>query len=169
MEPTLHHWANHVAATSLSMWLVGREWMIVILQSIHIVMLSVVFGCAVVLNLRVLGISARGRPISALVRSLIPWMYGALVVLLITGALQTIAEPLREFVAPAFWAKMTMVLIVFLLTAAFDRAVRRNQDRWDNASSRPRAAALFAVVSLVLWTAIIFCGRFIAYTWNFYA
>ncbi|HEY7929502.1 MAG TPA: DUF6644 family protein [Steroidobacteraceae bacterium] len=169
MEPTLHHWANHVAATALSMWLVGHEWTIVVLQSIHIVMLSVVFGCAVVLNLRVLGISASGRPISALVRSLIPWMYGALAVLLITGALQTIAEPMREFVAPAFWAKMTMVLIVFLLTAAFDRAVRRNQQRWDNASLRPRAAALFAVVSLVLWTAIIFCGRFIAYTWNFYA
>lgn len=169
MEPTLHLWANHLASTQLSMWLVGHEWTIVVLQSIHIVMLSVVFGCAVVLNLRVLGVSARGRPIPALVRTLIPWMYGALVVLLITGALQTIAEPIREFVAPAFWAKMTMVLIVFLLTAAFERAVRRNPDRWNSVASKPRAAALFAIVSLVLWTAIIFCGRFIAYTWNFYA
>ena len=169
MEPTLHHWANHLAATALSKWLLDREWVIVVLQSIHIVMLSVVFGCAVVINLRVLGVSARGRSVSALVRSLTRWMYGALLVLLITGTLQTIAEPMREFVAPAFWAKMTMVLIVFLLTATFDRAVRLNHERWDCASSRPRGAALLAIVSLVLWTAIIFCGRFIAYTWNFYA
>ncbi|HEX4049537.1 MAG TPA: DUF6644 family protein [Steroidobacteraceae bacterium] len=168
MEPTLHHWANHLAATALSKWLLDREWVIVVLQSTHIVMLSVVFGCAVVINLRVLGISARGRSVSTLVRSLTRWMYGALLVLLITGSLQTIAEPMREFVAPAFWAKMTMVLIVFLLTAAFDRAVRRNHERWNDPSSRPRGAALFAIVSLVLWTAIIFCGRFIAYTWNFY-
>lgn len=169
MEPTLHHWANHLAATSLSQWLLAREWVIVILQSIHIVMLSVVFGCAVVINLRVLGVSARGRPVSTLVPSLTPWMYGALVVLLITGTFQTIAEPMREFVAPAFWAKMAMVLIVFLLTATFDRAVRRNHERWDSAASKPRGAFLFALVSLALWIAIIFCGRFIAYTWNFYA
>ncbi len=169
MEPTLHYWANQLAATHVSKWLFVREWIIVASQSVHIVMLSVVFGCAVVINLRLLGVSASGRPVSALVRTLVPWMYGALLVLLVTGILQTWAEPMREFVTPAFWAKMAMVLIAVLLTAAFARAVRLNHERWDSAASRPRSAVLIAVVSLALWIAIIFCGRLIAYTWNFYA
>lgn len=169
MEPTLHHWANHIAATHVSRWLDDREWIIVVSQSIHIVMLSVVFGCAVVINLRLLGVSAGGRPVSVLVRNLVPWMYGALLVLLVTGILQTWAEPLREFVDPAFWAKMLMVLIAVLLTAALARTVRLNHDRWDSVSTRPRSAALIAVVSLALWVAIIFCGRLIAYTWTSYA
>jgi hypothetical protein len=169
LEPILHHWANQVAATPASQWLVAREWIIVVSQSIHLVMLSVVFGCAVVINLRLLGVSARHRPVSALVRTLVPWMYWALLVLLATGILQTLAEPEREFVAPAFWAKMAMVLIAVVLTWGFARAVRRSRARWDSVASRPPIAILIAVVSLALWIGIIFCGRFIAYTWTFYA
>ncbi len=169
MEPTLHTWADRLAATHVSMWLYMRPWAIATSQSIHIVMLSVVFGCAVVINLRLLGVNAGGRSLSTLVRTLVPWIYGSLLVLLATGVVQTVAEPVREFVAPAFWAKMAMVLMAVLLTACFARAVKRHHERWDSASSRPRSAVLIAVVSLVLWIAIIFCGRIIAYTWEFYA
>lgn len=168
MESILHDWAYQLAATQVSKWLLARQWIIVVSQSIHIVMLSLVFGCAVVVNLRLLGVSASGRPVSVLVRTLVPWTYVALLVLLVTGVLQTVAEPVREFVTPAFWAKMVMVLMAVLLTAALARAVRANRERWDCASTRPRRAALIAVTLLALWTAIIFCGRFIAYTWTFY-
>ncbi len=169
MEPTLHEWAKQLAATHVSMWLSARPWLIATSQSIHIVMLSVVFGCAVVINLRLLGLNARGRRLSTLVRNLVPWMYGALLALLATGVLQTVAEPMREFVTPAFWAKMAMVLIAVALTARFARTVNLDHERWDSISSRPRTAVLIAVVSLALWVAIIFCGRIIAYTWEFYA
>jgi len=47
--------------------------------------------------------------------------------------------------------------------------VRSNAARWDNPTTRPGSAKAFAVVSTVLWLAIITCGRFIGYTWFFYA
>jgi hypothetical protein len=47
--------------------------------------------------------------------------------------------------------------------------VRRNAALWDAASSRPWPAKIFAVLSTLLWLAIIVCGRFIGYTWSFYA
>jgi hypothetical protein len=47
--------------------------------------------------------------------------------------------------------------------------VRRNAPVWDAASSRPARAKVFAILSTLLWLAIIVCGRFIAYTWSFYA
>jgi hypothetical protein len=91
-------------------------------------------------------------------------MWGALVVLLFTGTVQTIAEPVRQFVTPAFWAKMCMIIIVATMTALFARKVRANAARWDAAGTRPAAARVFAIGSSLLWIAIIVCGRFIAYT-----
>jgi hypothetical protein len=96
-------------------------------------------------------------------------MWRGLAVLLFTGTIQTLAEPVRQFVTPAFWAKMTMIVIVTAMTILFVRALRRNAPRWDDAASRPAQARIFAVVSTLMWLAIIVCGRFIAYTWASYA
>ena len=85
--------------------------------------------------------------------------------LLLTGAVQTIAEPVRQFVTPAFWTKMAMILIVVIMTAIFVRKVRANATGWDAAGSRPRSARAFALSSSMLWILIIVCGRFIGYTW----
>jgi hypothetical protein len=43
--------------------------------------------------------------------------------------------------------------------------VRRNAAKWD-ALARPASARWFALISLRLWIGIIFCGRFIGYTWE---
>lgn len=163
-----HRWASWIANTSLSNLLQNATWVVPTSQSIHIASVSVVFGCAVMISLRLLGLSARGRSISQLVDNLVPWMYRALTALLLTGIVQTIAEPVRQFVTPVFWWKMLMILCVLPLTVLFARAVRRNSTRWDTATARPVAAKWFALSSLALWIGIIFCGRFIGYTWELY-
>lgn len=163
-----HHWADLVSSTSLSHWFQDHLWVVPTSQSIHLISLSVVFGCAVMISFRLLGANKNGRTVSQLVRTLVPWMYRALLVLLLTGTVQTITEPLREFVTPAFWTKMSMIVVVVILTQWFASSVRSNAARWDAASTRPAGAKLFAVVSLALWISIIFCGRFIGYTWEFH-
>jgi hypothetical protein len=45
--------------------------------------------------------------------------------------------------------------------------VRRNVAVWDT-PARPGSAKWFALISLGLWVGIIFCGRFIGYTWELY-
>jgi hypothetical protein len=161
-----HHWANWIANTALSGWLQNEAWVVPVSQSIHIISVSVVFGCAVMISLRLLGVSASGRSVSQLVDTLVPWMYRALTVLLLTGLVQTVAEPVRQFVTPVFWCKMLMIMCVLALTICFARAVRRNAAKWDAAA--PANAKWFALVSLSLWVSIIFCGRFIGYTWELY-
>jgi hypothetical protein len=163
-----HRWAGWIANTSLSNLLQNATWVVPTSQSIHIASVSVVFGCAVMISLRLLGLSTRGRSISQLVDTLVPWMYRALAALLLTGIVQTIAEPVRQFVTPVFWWKMLMILCVLPLTVLFARAVRRNATRWDTATARPAAAKWFALSSLALWIGILFCGRFIGYTWELY-
>jgi hypothetical protein len=161
-----HHWANCIASTALSGWLQNEAWVVPTSQSIHIISVSVVFCCAVMISLRLLGLSASGRSVSQLVDTLVPWMYRALAVLLLTGLVQIIAEPVRQFVTPVFWWKMLMIIGVLVLTVSFARAVRRNAATWDGA--RPARAKWFALISLGLWVGIIICGRFIGYTWELY-
>jgi hypothetical protein len=162
-----HQWADWIARTPLSGWLQNASWVVPTSQSIHILSVSVVFSCAVMISLRLLGLSPAGRSVSQLVDTLVPWMYRALAVLLFTGLVQTIAEPMRQFVAPIFWWKMLLIIFVLTLTVGFARAVRRNAPRWDT-GARPAGARWFAVSSLGLWVGVIFCGRFIGYTWELY-
>ena len=160
--------ADWLADTALSKTLQDQPWVVPTSQSIHILAVSIVFGSACMINLRLLGVGRSGRSVSQLSNTLVPWMWRGLAVLLFTGLVQTIAEPVRQFVTPAFWAKMTMIIVVATMTTLYAKAVRRNASVWD-AGFRPSRARIFAVLSTLLWLAIIACGRFIGYTWSFYA
>ena len=160
--------ADWLATTTVSKTLADLPWVVPTSQSIHILAVSAVFASAFMINLRLLGVGANGRSVSQLSHTLLPWMWRGLTVLLLTGIVQTLVEPVRQFVTPAFWAKMAMILVIAAMTALYGRAVRRNAPLWDAASSRPPQAKLFAVVSTLMWLAIIVCGRFIAYTWSMY-
>jgi hypothetical protein len=161
--------ADMLELTPISQTLKNAAWVVPTSQSIHIVCMSVVFGAAIMINMRLLGVGGSGRSISTLTKTLVPWIWGCLVLLLLTGVIQTITEPVRQFVDPEFWWKMVMIIVVVILTAAFAGTVRRNAARWDSAATRPRSAKVFAVVSTLLWIGIVTCGRLIGYTWELYA
>lgn len=160
--------AERIAGSALSDYLQQQLWIVPVSQSIHIISVAIVFGSAVVINLRLLGVSSTGRSISQLVQTLVPWMYRGCAALLLTGTLQTIIEPVRQFVTPQFWWKMLMIVVVLTMTVVFARTVRRNAAAWDDPQTRPGAGKAFALLSLALWTGIVICGRLIGYTWAFY-
>jgi hypothetical protein len=161
--------ADWLSTTPVSVALQNHSWMVAASQSIHILGICVVFTSACMINTRILGFGATGRTVSQLTNTLVPWMWRALTVLLLTGVIQILAEPVRQFVTPAFWAKMIMVVIVVIVTALYARSARRGAASWDEVGCRHVGAKLFAIISSLLWVAIIFCGRFIGYTWMFYA
>ena len=169
MREIVLSWAAWLTATPLSNWLAVHEWVVPVSQSLHIIGIGIVFSCALIISMRLLNVGRRsGRSVTELVGTLTPWMYRALCVLLATGTIQIIAEPVRQFVTPAFWCKMGMIVVVVAMTIWFARTVRREAFAWDMPGRHPVSGRVFAIVSLSLWVAIIFCGRFIGYTWNFY-
>lgn len=162
------HWADRISNTALSNLLRSEPWVIPVSQSIHIVCVSVVFASAVMISARLLGMNAAGRSLRQLAEVLVPWIYRALLLLLLTGAAQTIAEPLRQFVTPAFWCKQGLIVTALLLTLALARAVRSHRTGWSAVAEHPIGARVFALLWLGLWVGVIVCGRLIAYTWEFH-
>lgn len=161
--------ASWIASTELShTFQEDASWLIPTSQSLHIISVGVLFTSAILINMRLLGITHSGRTVSQLARTLVPLMWGALGVLLLTGVIQTIAEPVRQFVTPWFWAKMIMIVVVMAMTVVFTTKIRASAAAWDAPAPRPSGARQFAIASTLLWVAIIVCGQFVGYTWSDY-
>ncbi|MGA3157903.1 MAG: DUF6644 family protein [Steroidobacteraceae bacterium] len=159
--------ADWIQSTRLNHVVRDATWLVPTSQAIHIVCVAIVLGSTIMISFRLLGVMQPTRSVAQLVDTLIPWMLRAVAVLLLTGVVQTVAEPRRELLAGVFWLKMAMVLCAVIVTVWFATTVRRNTASWSDAGGTriPAQARIFALVSLVLWAGIVICGRLIAYSW----
>jgi len=155
------HW---IAATQASVLIQTNEkWFIPAVQSVHIVGIGVVLACVLVMTLRVLGWSGKDQSVLQTQRRFGPWMIGALWLLLATGVLMIIGEPERELVTFSFWAKMTLVALGTAVALVFQRSVRAAGPDWEDRVGAHASVKMVAVATLVMWLAVVFLGRLIAY------
>jgi hypothetical protein len=156
----IHDW---IQATPPSLLLQQNQgWFIPVMQSIHIAGIGVVLGCVLMMSLRVLGVSGADRTVLQTEERYGPWLTGALWLMLATGLLIILCEP-RAIVTFSFWVKMALVAFGALIAWLFSRSVHAHAVAWDEALPRRRSVKAMAVFALVIWLAIIFLGRFIAY------
>jgi putative copper export protein len=153
--------AEWLGASPLSIAVQSRTWLTPLLQSIHILMIGLVFGSILVTALRVLGRMRTDESIADVWQRFAPWFWPAIVVMAVTGIVLTIGEPVREVSATSFWLKMTLLAIGLISAAHFGRtlgAVAKGGSEQVSSGSR-----FMAVATVVLWLFIIFLGRAIAY------
>jgi len=160
---SVQDFGNWLYETPLSTFIRDVTWLIPAVQSIHILAIAVVVGSALVSDLRLAGVLAIEETPATVVRRYLPWMWAALVVLLLTGLVLVLAEPDRTIANAVFWTKMSLVLTAFALTLFFRKPLlsphfRVEHARWW-AATKPAAW-----ISLAVWVAVIFCGRWIAYS-----
>jgi len=154
--------AAWLQATDLSVKVQSISWIIPVLQSIHILMIGIVFVSSLMITLRVVGSMRADEPFATVWARFAPWMWTGLVVMLLTGLVLIVGEPIREFTALSFWIKMSLLVISVASILIFGRTLRPEARTSPTAEfSAGRKAAALATV--VLWLAIIFLGRAIAY------
>lgn len=163
MLANLHAFGEWLAGTDLSNTIQNVSWIIPTVQTVHIVCVAIVISAVFLVDMRILGIFAPTQTLAALSDRFLTWIWWAILVLLITGTLLIIGEPTRSLLNPAFGLKMLMLLIVASLTRVIQRPLARDAGYWDASGSRRAAVKGIAVASLVLWSCIVFAGRWIAY------
>jgi hypothetical protein len=161
MLSTLRALGEWLATTSLSNTIQNVSWIIPTVQTIHIICVAIVISAAFLVDLRILGLFSRSQPLASLSHRFLTWIWWALIVLLVTGSLLITGEPGRSITNPAFFAKMIMLLLVAALTFVLQRPLATDAGYWEG--NRALAAKSIAIVSLVLWSCIVFAGRWIAY------
>jgi hypothetical protein len=134
-------------------------WVVPTFQTIHILCVGIVFTGSLVIALRALGIAGTHWSLGRWQKRLGAWTGFALVVLLLSGAVLTLAEPERELLNSLFQIKMPLVVAATLLSFGIGRQFVHAPAR----APVTGGARLGAVVVLLLWAVIMGLGRWIAY------
>lgn len=163
MDAEVGKFCDWLSQTPISLLFQTVVWIIPTIQIVHILAIAIVMSSVIMVDLRLMGLIGRSQSISSIARRFIPWVWGALVVLLLTGSVLITAEPRRDLLNPVFRAKIVLILAAIVITAAFQGVVRRNMEFWDASPNRRAGAMATAIVSLLIWFAIVGCGRWIAY------
>jgi uncharacterized membrane protein SirB2 len=159
----VHEFAEWLGSTPLSIAIQSRLWLTPTLQTIHIVMIGVVFVSMLTVALRVLGQVRTDEPLAEVWHRFAPWFWTALGVMAGTGLVLTIGEPVREVSALSFWIKMTLIVVGVVSALYFGRTVATAAVVGAATSVYSGRARVVAVATIVLWVAIMFLGRWIAY------
>jgi hypothetical protein len=160
----MKQFAFWLSTTSPSVFIQEHNtWAIPTIQSVHIVGIAMVMGSVLMIDLRILGWGWTDQTLRQTASRFGPWLTGSLWLLLATGALMVIAEPVRELVTFSFWLKMALVAVGTLVAATFQRTLRRHDEQWEETLvHRPSIKAL-AILTFLIWACIIVLGRLIAY------
>jgi hypothetical protein len=136
-----------------------------IIGGVHLLSIAWFGGMLVATDLRLLGWAMRRRPASDVILQLQPWKRLGFVIVVVSGLLLALSEPIRLYLSPSFWVKMALFVLVGVHALVFRAGVYRYPSKLD-AKVSPRAK-LAAILSLLLWAGLIVAGRLIAFDASF--
>ena len=154
--------AASLQSTSLSEALKDASWVVPTMQSVHIIMVGVVFVSILMISLRMLGWMRSDEPLLRVWKRFSPFLWVGVLLMAVTGTVLTIAEPVREFMTLSFRLKLVLLVICIGSAAAFGR-IARSAATGAGAQPLPAGTRATVLITLLLWVAIIFLGRAIAY------
>ena len=143
----LNQWAPIV-------WLKTNAYAYPTLETMHLIAIALVFGTLWIVDLRLLGV-IRAIDARLLAKTLLPWTLVGFALALLTGLTMFVSR-IGDFISnPAFIIKMCL-----LLAAGANAEALHARGALDESSAITKTQA---ALSIAMWIAIIFCGRWIAY------
>ena len=135
-------------------WIGTHAYAYPLLEVLHIVGIAMLLGSLVLLELRVWGFGA-ALPIGPLARLALPLTLAGFMLAATSGSLMFASQPGDLIANRIFVVKMGLVMLAGLNAASFH--ARGGVTRVD------RMARIQTLLSVGIWLAVIFCGRWIAY------
>jgi hypothetical protein len=141
-------------------------WLYPSVEIVHILGIGLLFGSIAVLDLRLLGFS-RGISVRRLASHVLPWTAASFALIIPSGLAMFTAHATEFVQSEVFVLKMLLILGAGLNAALFHTVTFRTADVWDSEEMRklppPPSARAAGAISLLLWIAVISCGRLLAY------
>ena len=134
-----------------------------LIESVHVIGLTLVFGTIMIIDLRLLGLAWTRRPFSVIADEVLRWTWVAFGIAAVTGALMFITNAAMYYQNWYFRAKMLLLVFAGLNMVFFEVTDRRSVIAWDRERSAPLAGKIVAAASLAIWIGVIFLGRWVAF------
>ena len=138
-------------------------WLFPMLETAHLFGIVSLVGATSALDLRLIGLTMKGEPVSRIARRLLPWAWAGLTIQVVTGFCLFASEATRCFDNKAFRIKMVMLVLAGLNALIFHQTVYRRVTTWDEAPATPLGAKFAGCCSILLWFGIVAAGRWIAF------
>jgi hypothetical protein len=140
----------------------GSEWLFPIVETIHVLTLTVVFGSIVMVDLRLVGVTGRGTSISRLTEETLPWTWTAWVLSAITGTMLFTSKAVTYYGNFQFRMKFVFMALAAVNMLIFHFGAYRKVAQWDTAVP-PLSARVAGALSIAFWVTVIFFGRWIGF------
>jgi len=155
--PTLFTWFEN---SWVGAGIRDSRWLFPVIESLHLLGLAVIGGLVLTVDLSLLGLGLGRRSTAQLWHDTWPWFTGSLAMMLGSGFLLFTSEAVKLYYHPAFWVKMSALLLSLIFTATVQRRTAlADPDRVT--LLRSRAVGL---VSLLLWFVVGAAGRWIGFS-----
>jgi hypothetical protein len=164
MTATVIGFCSWLESTALSQVVQTVGWIIPTVQTVHILCVAILFSSAVLVDLRLLGLLGCDVPQPELARRYLPTTWPVLLVLLLTGIVLIVGEPRRSLVNSTFYIKMALLAVAIVITRGLQWSLTVSSNFWELNAARRAAGRIAAGCSILVWSGIIFAGRWIAYT-----
>ncbi len=138
-------------------WINDSVWAFAIIETFHIIALTLLLGTIIVLDLHLLGVRTRRQSAGELAREMAPYTIAALVLLVVTGVPMFMSQAIRYSQSVSFLVKMLLLVV----TIGFHFTVYRRVTMAP--AQGARLGKLVASCSLACWLGVALAGRGIAF------
>jgi len=122
------------------------------------------FGSIFSVDVRLLGLASTDRSVSRVMNGILPLTWTAFAVAVASGSLLFISNAAKYLENGYFDAKMLLICAAGLNMAMFHALSAKDLPRWENDTRLPLPARLAGGLSILLWVAVVACGRWIGFT-----
>ncbi len=159
----LEHFCQLLYNSHVGTWIRESDNAFSIIESVHVLTITLLVGTIAVLDLRMLGVVLRGVSVTRIARTVFPFTWSGFVLMFVSGFLLFWAEAAKNYSNPAFRIKLLLLLLVGLNPLIFHTTIYRRVHEWELLEVSPWRARAAAIASLSLWGGIVVAGRMIAY------
>ncbi|WP_282610522.1 DUF2214 domain-containing protein [Pelagibius sp. Alg239-R121] len=140
----------------------ASRWIYPIVNAGHILGLTLLFGAILPLDLRLLGFWP-SLPIRPLAQVLVPVALFGLATSVSTGLLLFSVSAAKYAATPLFQVKLLLILAAIVNALVLRRAASWTLIQTEGHAVTSVRLQLAGAISILLWLAVILCGRFLAY------
>jgi uncharacterized membrane protein YhdT len=150
-------WCEH---SRIGQTIQSSVWLFPAIESIHLVGLGTIAGAVLMVDMRLLGIGLKSRPVEEVAEDARPWLLGSLALMFASGILLFFSEATKCYYSFPFWIKMSSLLLAIVFTFAVkDRAIQHGA-----ILRRPLLGKIMGLISLGLWFGVAWGGRWIGFS-----
>jgi hypothetical protein len=153
-----------IEASALGEWMRGSLKALPVVNALHVIALAVVFGTIFIVDLRLLGYPGKARAFTRVSDEVLRWTWAAFALAVVTGALMFAANATTYYNNTPFRLKMLVLVLAGINMAVFQFITVRSVPRWNVDVTPPWAARIAGLLSISLWTVVIFLGRWVGFT-----